>query len=200
MHRQRDFLSSIIFAAAVATLAWEQIGAPAAGQAGAQTAASIPDFSGIWGHPYLPGFEPPTSGPGPVVNKSRRRQVFGTDGPFAPGMNTPLVSDNRQYVGDYTNPILKPRAAEAVRKQGEIELSGVSAPIASSQCWPEPVPYIFWNLGMQLLQQPGKVTILYDEGKYVQHLPAARSPYRARHRRFLEMLLEAVADTEDRDG
>src|SRR5438445_7735979 len=56
-----------------------------------------------------------------------------------------------------------PRAAEAVRKQGEIELSGVSAPIPSSQCWPEPVPYIFWNLGMQLLQQPGKVTILYDE-------------------------------------
>jgi hypothetical protein len=104
-----------------------------------QTAASIPDFSGIWGHPYLPGFEPPLSGPGPVVNKSRRRQIFGTDGPFAPGTNVPLVGDNRQFVGDYTNPILKPRAAEAVRKQGEIELSGVSAPIPSNQCWPEPV-------------------------------------------------------------
>ena len=170
MHRQRDFLPSIIFAAGVATLAWGQIGVPAAGQASAQTAASIPDFSGIWGHPYLPGFEPPVSGPGPVVNKSRRRQVFGTDGPVAPGTNAPLVSDNRQYVGDYTNPILKPRAAEAVRKQGEIELSGVSAPIPSSQCWPEPVPYIFWNLGMQLLQQPGKVTILYDEDHEVRHV------------------------------
>jgi hypothetical protein len=135
-----------------------------------QTAASIPDFSGIWGHPYLPGFEPPLSGPGPVVNKSRRRQIFGTDGPFAPGTNVPLVSDNRQFVGDYTNPILKPRAAEAVRKQGEIELSGVSAPIPSNQCWPEPVPYIFWNLGMQVLQQPGKITILYDEDHAVRHV------------------------------
>ena len=143
MHRQRDFLSLVIIAAAVVTPAWGQIGVPAAGPASVQTAASIPDFSGIWGHPYLPGFEPPLSGPGPVVNKSRRRQIFGTDGPFAPGTNVPLVSDNRQFVGDYTNPILKPRAAEAVRKQGEIELSGVSAPIPSNQCWPEPVPYIF---------------------------------------------------------
>src|SRR5467141_4607926 len=170
MHRQRDFFSLIIIAAAVVTPAWGQIGVPAAGPASVQTAASIPDFSGIWGHPYLPGFEPPLSGPGPVVNKSRRRQIFGTDGPFAPGTNVPLVSDNRQFVGDYTNPILKPRAAEAVRTQGEIELSGVSAPIPSNQCWPEPVPYIFWNFGMQMLQQPGKVTILYDEDHEVRHV------------------------------
>src|SRR5215831_15500237 len=120
--QRRDFLSLAILvaAAASATAAFGQTVMPAVGLTGggAQSAASIPDFSGIWGHPYLPGFEPPVSGPGPVVNKSRRRQVFGTDGPFAPGTNTPLVSDNRQYVGDYTNPILKPRAAEAVRKQG----------------------------------------------------------------------------------
>ena len=170
MHRRQDFLSLVVIAAAVVTPAWGQIGVPAAGPASVQTAASIPDFSGIWGHPYLPGFEPPLSGPGPVVNKSRRRQIFGTDGPFAPGTNVPLVSDNRQFVGDYTNPILKPRAAEAVRKQGEIELSGVSAPIPSNQCWPEPVPYIFFNFGMQMLQQPGKITILYDEDHAVRHV------------------------------
>ncbi len=57
-----------------------------------------------------------------------------------------------------------------MRKQGEIELSGVSAPIPSNQCWPEPVPYIFWNLGMQMLQQPGKITILYDEDHAVRHV------------------------------
>src|SRR6266404_1417261 len=47
--------------------------------------ASIPDFSGIWAHPYFPGFEPPPSGPRPIVNRSRRppggvgnaRQFFG---------------------------------------------------------------------------------------------------------------------------
>src|SRR5258708_13435533 len=69
--------------------------------------------------------------------------MSATDGPYAPGANARFESDNRQFVGDYTNPILKPQAAEAVRKQGEIELSGVSAPIPSNQCWPEPVPYIF---------------------------------------------------------
>jgi hypothetical protein len=137
--------------------------------ASAQTAAFIPDFSGIWGHPYLPGFEPPLLGPGPVVNKSRRRQIFGTDGPLPPGTNV-RVSDNRQFVGDYTNPILKPQAAEAVKSQGELELSGVSAPIPSNQCWPEPVPYIFWNFGMRMLQQPGKITILYDEDHAVRHV------------------------------
>jgi hypothetical protein len=39
-----------------------------------QERGSIPDFSGIWGNPYLYGIEPPLSGPGPVVNKARRRQ------------------------------------------------------------------------------------------------------------------------------
>jgi hypothetical protein len=169
MHNRGNSLCLVILATAAIVVGGQTV-VPVIGSANAQTAASTPDFSGIWGHPYFPGFEPPVSGPGPIVNKSRRRQVFGTDGPLAPGTNAPLVSDPRQYVGDYTNPILKPRAAEAVRKQGEIELSGVSAPIPSNQCWPEPVPYIFWNLGMQLLQQPGKVTILYDEDHEVRHV------------------------------
>src|SRR5258708_39756885 len=96
--------------------------------------------------------------------------MSATDGPYAPGANARFESDNRQFVGDYTNPILKPRAAEAVRKQGEIELSGVSASIPSNQCWPEPVSYIFFNFGMQMLQQPGKITILYDEDHAVRHV------------------------------
>jgi hypothetical protein len=41
-------------------------------QEGSQGTASVPDFSGVWGNPYLYGIEPPLSGPGPVVNKSRR--------------------------------------------------------------------------------------------------------------------------------
>ena len=42
-------------------------------QQASQGTGSIPDFSGIWAHPSVPGFEPPASGPGPVVNKSRVR-------------------------------------------------------------------------------------------------------------------------------
>jgi hypothetical protein len=87
-----------------------------------QGTASIPDFSGIWGNPYLLGFEPPLSGPGPVVNKSRRRQEFDADGLPLTATNAPLVGNVDQLVGDHSNPILKPQAAEVVKKYGEISL------------------------------------------------------------------------------
>jgi hypothetical protein len=44
---------------------------PAFTQQLSQGQASIPNFSGMWAHPSIPGFEPPASGPGPLVNKSR---------------------------------------------------------------------------------------------------------------------------------
>jgi hypothetical protein len=161
VHKQRDFVLFVILAAAAVTPTWGQTVVPPAGSADhGQGAASIPDFSGIWGHPYLPGFEPPLSGPGSVVNKSRLRQVFGTDGPMAPGTNV-LVTNIDKMVGDYTNPILKPQAAEAVKTFGEIELAGMAAPNPTNQCWPEPIPYILRSMGIQMLQQPDKITILY---------------------------------------
>jgi hypothetical protein len=60
---------------------------------GQTTTTSIPDLSGIWAHLSWPGVERPTSGPGPVTNRSRREGV----------------SDTYELVGDYANPILKPR-------------------------------------------------------------------------------------------
>jgi hypothetical protein len=166
-----NFLLFVNLAAAAATPALGQ-SAPAAGATSSptQSPASIPDFSGIWAHYSFPGFEPPRSGPGPVVNKSRRRQLFDDNGlPFR-GANVPLVSNNTQLVGDYTNSILKPQAAEAVKKHGEIELSGMPAPNPSNQCWPEPVPYIFWSRGIQMLQQPDQVTILHSFDHQVRHV------------------------------
>jgi hypothetical protein len=99
--QRRNFLLVGTLAAAVAatTPTLGQSLAPAGGPngSGTQSAASIPDFFGIWAHPSgNSGFEPLPSSPGPVTNRSRR------DG----------VSDAYQYVGDYTNPILKPEAAE----------------------------------------------------------------------------------------
>jgi hypothetical protein len=112
---------------------------------GAQT--SIPDFVGfIWAHPSL-GFEPPLSGPGPVRNTMRRPN--GTSNPD-------------MLVGDYTNPILKPEAAALVKKRGEISRSGLAFPDPDSQCTYQPVPYIFWNFEIQMLQLPDKVVILYN--------------------------------------
>jgi hypothetical protein len=71
------------------------------------------------------------------------------------------VGDIRQLVGDYTNPILKPWAAEVVKKFGEISLAGEGYPTPRNQCWPEQVPFVFINYGMQVLQRPDKITILY---------------------------------------
>jgi hypothetical protein len=106
---------------------------------GAQRAASIPDFSGIWAHYSFPGFEPPLSGPRPVMNKLR------------------ATNPNRYgFVGDYTNPILKPRAAEAVKKHGEMELRGALAPNPRNQCWPRGGPFAFSNVGIQIIQQPDR--------------------------------------------
>jgi hypothetical protein len=122
----------------------------AATPAVAQTSASLPDLSGLWNHPSLNGLESPLTGPGPVTNRSRVKT-----GPQAGAGNI------AQLVGDYTNPILQPWAAEVVRKFGEMSLAGIGFPTPRNQCWPEQVPFVFINYGMQILQQPDKITFLY---------------------------------------
>jgi hypothetical protein len=164
--RRWDFPLLLALAAA-AMPAWAQTATPAAGSANG--AASIPDFSGIWSHPSFPGFEPPASGPGPVVNKSRIPQG-NFDGRILPPKNDVLVSNPAQLVGDYTNPILKRQAAEVVKQHGEMELSGIVSPSPTIQCWPEPVPYIFNGVAMQMLQQPGKIIFLYPNDHQVRYV------------------------------
>jgi hypothetical protein len=135
--------------------------APASGQTagtadgGAQSATPIPDFSGIWGRLSFPGFAPPLAGPGPVTNRKR-----------SPSGASSLYGN----VGDYTNPILKPQAADVVKKQGEIELTGALAPNPRNQCWPGGVPFVLTNVGMQMLQQPDRITILYADTHEVRRV------------------------------
>jgi hypothetical protein len=92
-----------------------------------------------------PRLRPPASGPGPVTNGSRVRGV----------------SNYNQLVGDYTNPILNREAAEVMKAHGDLSLKGIGYPTPSNQCWPDGVPYIFWQYGMQMLQEKDKVAILY---------------------------------------
>jgi hypothetical protein len=121
---------------------------------GQSHAPAIPDFAGNWWHPSLPGFEPMASGPRPVTNRSRRNGVSNYD----------------QLVGDYTNPILKPEAAEVVKKHGELSLAGVTYPNPANQCWPEPVPFIYKSFGLQILQQGDHITMLYDADHQVRRI------------------------------
>jgi hypothetical protein len=86
--KRRAFLLFVTLMAGAAMPAWAQTATPAAGPTNG--GASIPDFSGIWSHPSFPGFEPPASGPGPVVNKSRRPQA-NFNGRVLPAKNDVLV-------------------------------------------------------------------------------------------------------------
>ena len=153
----RRHLLFVATLAVVATPAAAQAPAPSAALAGSatQTSTSIPDFSGFWFHPTSPGFEPPTTGAGPIRNRSRRPDGRGTF---------------NRLVGDYTSPILKPEAAQVVRRHGEISLAGAGYPTPSDQCWPQPVPFIFWTFRTEILQQAHQVTILYSTDHQVRRV------------------------------
>src|SRR5689334_3254012 len=83
----------------------------------AQT-APVPDLSGQYNHRGIPGFEPLASGPTSLVNLRRREGN---------------VANNRQLVGDYRNPILKPETAEIVKKFGEMSLDHYGYPSPRNQ-------------------------------------------------------------------
>jgi hypothetical protein len=149
MPRSKVLLSATL-AAIAATSSVGQPLSPAVGRA-----ASIPDFSGIWWHPSLPGIEPLASGPTSLRNRTRR-----PDG----------ASDYNALVGDYTNPILQPWAAEVVKKYGELSIAGVVYPNPANQCWPEPGPFIYKNFALQILQQPDEITLLYEQDHEVRRV------------------------------
>ena len=134
------------------------VGTPHFGQAAANRSSegdeAVPDLSGIWLH-TLPGFEPLPSGPTALTNRSRRANGTG---------------DILKLNGDYTNPILKPKAADAVKRHAQLGLDGIGDPNPRNQCWPEGVPFVLTNGPTQIVQQPDKVTILYSYDHQVRRV------------------------------
>ena len=122
--------------------------------AAAPQSANSPDFSGIWGR-WL-HFEQPATGPGPIVNTAR--SAAGT-------------MDDYRWVGDYRNPILRPGAADVVKKRGEMAANGVLAPNPHAECRPEPSPYILAvEVGMEIVQRRDEVLLLYMSGGEIRHV------------------------------
>jgi hypothetical protein len=158
MNFRRNFLC-MVFAAGASAPAFGQAVMPAPTAATSASAASTPNLSGIWSHPLLPGFEPPRSGPGPVTNRSRRLEEPQKG-----------VSNWNELVGDYTNPILQPWAAEIVKRYGQISLAGVTFPSPSNQCWPEPVPFLFKHMAMSMLQLPDRIVMMFSEDHEVRQV------------------------------
>jgi len=114
---------------------------------------AIPDFAGLWARSATAGgrtFDPPASGPGPVM----------------------VVPDANGFrIGDYTNPILLPHAAAAVKAHGDLGRAGEVALPAWSLCWPAGVPLILNAVDpIQILQDPNYVVILYRGDMQVRRI------------------------------
>jgi hypothetical protein len=127
---------------------------------GTESTSSAPDFSGVWARV---GMDPELlpSGPKPLVNLRRPM-----DDPHVNGGGDPLP-----LVGDYTNPILKPRAIEAVKKAGELSAGGKINPDPSNQCAPYSPPYVFTiQLGVQMLQGKDEIVMLYPQDDQVRRV------------------------------
>jgi len=144
--RRRNLFLLVTLATAAATSSLGQAAAPT---------AKIPDFSGLWAHPSLPGFEPLASGPTSLINRERR-----PDG----------VSNVLKLVGDYTNPILKPEAAAVVKRFGEMSLDHFGFHNPRNQCWPNGLPFILPSNGMQMFQRPDKIVMIYQTDHQVRHV------------------------------
>jgi hypothetical protein len=176
--QRRDFLLLVVVATAAAMPAFGQaaVSTLAPANSGKESAASVPDFSGLWIHGSIPGFEPLPSGPTSLANRSRRSiaqllRDLAVDwgGPGEPPSEDG-VSNLLELVGDDTNPILQPWAAEVVKKFGEMSLAGVGFPSPRNQCWPGGVPFVFTSGAIQILQQPDKIAILYNYDHQVRHV------------------------------
>ncbi len=109
---------------------------------------AVPDLSGVWGRNTI-DYSAPDSGKGPLKNISGSRNVM---------------------VGDFHDPMLKPWAAEIVKRNGEIARTGAAFPTAHNQCWPEPPPYILGNQQLQVLQQQDQVVLMYSHGSQIRHV------------------------------
>ena len=142
----------------LATPVFAQSAAPAAGSAnsGKERGASIPDISGIWVHPSIPGFEPLPSGP----------DFGGQPVAAANGVGQHQPAGRRLHQSDLEAPGRGSR--EKARRNLADRRSAIRT--RATSVGPAGVPFVFTSGGMQLLQQPDKITILYDYDHQVRHV------------------------------
>jgi hypothetical protein len=131
----------------------------------AENSSRIPDLSGQWGRDML-FFEPPASGPGPVINSVRK-----ADGTVAAQDRCCSIVTEGGWLGDHTNPVLKPETAEAVKKFGDLVFNGKVEQDLHNSCWPEPPPYVMaLHFGVMILQRTDEITLVYLLQNTVRHV------------------------------
>jgi hypothetical protein len=155
----RAFVAGLVIAGSAGSLTW----------AAAESAASkIPDFQlgpdMAWreiGDEFLP----PPSGPGPITEDPEH--------PFRSNGAVRLGQQPTYHIGDLTNPILQPWAAEQMRKDNEAVLAGGVAFRPNERCMPGGVPEFVLIARISpfyFLQTPGEVTIFNQNGPEIRRI------------------------------
>jgi hypothetical protein len=133
------------------------------------TAAAAPDFTPTastgW-FAYARVFIPPSSGPGPV--QQDRAHLLITNDDFRATGKQPTFP-----MGDPSNPILQPWAADAIRKVNSETLSG--KPLISQHATCRPIGVTSFLLEpmtrpMYILQTPKEVTLILESFGEVRHI------------------------------
>jgi hypothetical protein len=117
--------------------------------------APVPNLSGNWQRNVF-NLAPPPNGPGPFANTYK-----SPDG---------RISDAYR-VGDYKSPLLKPQAADLLKRRGELSLSGAAIPDPHNQCWPEPPAFSSAiEMGLDIVQSKDEVVLVTLTGQTVRHV------------------------------
>jgi hypothetical protein len=153
------FVTGILLAGSAGSLTW----------AAADGAASrIPDFqiaNDVAWREIGDEFLPPPSGPGPVINDPKH--------PFRSNGAVRLGQTPTYHIGELTNPILQPWAAEQMRKDNEAVLAGGVAFRPNERCIPGGVPefvLIARIAPFYFLQTATEVTIFNENGPEIRRV------------------------------
>jgi hypothetical protein len=81
-----------------------------------------------------------------------------------------MISIGGRRMGDHTAPILQPWAADVVKAHADKERNDGPARNPINECRPGGVPFVFYNLGMAMLQKKDSIAILYVFDHEVRHV------------------------------
>jgi hypothetical protein len=119
-------------------------------------ADTIPQLSGHWAKTNF-NLEQPADGPAFIVNTLKK-----ADG---------TLNDDLARIGDITNPLLTPMAAQILKEHGEFSRTGQSIPDPHNQCWLEAPPFTTTiQVEILLLQTKDEVRIVSVNGHHVRRI------------------------------
>jgi hypothetical protein len=142
----------------------------------AQSNNAIPDFGGLWARTYIytQTFDPPASGPGPIVQNMRYPGVNANGRPrgtLTEEQRANVIAFTNNWVPDVSSPILQPRTKAALEDIAAREIAGIPRPQSQTQCMPSGMPHILNSTdAVMILQTPTEVLFLYSRDHHVRHV------------------------------